>query len=104
MDISICLRHFPVPRHNLRTTKMMITTELFFNRTALLNWLQSFWTRNYVLEIRVHLRKNWRALLIKFWFCSYSYRVKMCLKHSTQRILRQGFFLGRMHLLMLKSR
>ncbi|KAJ0612687.1 putative cullin [Helianthus annuus] len=24
------------------------------------------------------------ALLIKFWFCSYSYRVKMCLKHSTQ--------------------
>ncbi|KAJ0784344.1 putative cullin [Helianthus annuus] len=42
------------------------------------------------------------ALLIKFWFCSYSYRVKMCLKHSTQRILRKGFFLGRMHLLMLK--
>ncbi|KAJ0810751.1 putative cullin [Helianthus annuus] len=31
MDISICLRHFPVLRHNLRTTKMMITTELFFN-------------------------------------------------------------------------
>ncbi|MFS7971295.1 putative cullin [Helianthus anomalus] len=30
--------------------------------------------------------------------------VKMCLKHSTKRILQKGFFLGRVHLLMLKSR
>ncbi|MFS8006641.1 hypothetical protein Hanom_Chr14g01251631 [Helianthus anomalus] len=60
--------------------------------------------KNYVLEIRVHLRKSWRALLIKFWVCSDSYRVKMCLKQSTKRILQKGFFLGRVHLFMLKSR
>ena len=47
---------------------------LLYNRTDLLNSLQSFWMRNFVLGIRVPLKRNWRAHLIKSWFCSGLYR------------------------------
>ena len=46
-----------------------------FYRTDLLSWLRNFWMKSFVLGIRVLLRKNWRVLLIKFWFYSGLFRL-----------------------------